>query len=94
MKKLHARKIKPKKKGIGKNPTRKQFPQRRIEATVSDPDDRLNLWFTFGLGVAFDGHGSRNCKWKAPRRWWGHKQTQWIRSSETGRMVRLFNDRH
>ena len=72
---------------------KRQFPRTQSKATLTCGEP-LNIWFTMGLFVAFSGHGSRNSKAKFKRVWWGPKQTQWIRSSETGRMVNLFNDRH
>ena len=78
---------------VERNWRKRQFPrtESKTTLTVGEP---LNVFFTMGLFLAFKGHGARNSGAKYKRRWWGPKQTQWIRSSETGRMVNLFNDRN
>lgn len=75
-----------------KDKTRRQFQPNNFKATLTCGEP-LNIWFTAGLFLAHPGHGSRNCRYKVPRKWWGPKQTVWERSEETGRMVRLRNDR-
>ena len=80
---------------VERNRNKRQFPRRVNEATLIKPeeDKRLNIWFTMGLFLAFQGHGSRNSGAKYKRVYWGPKQTLWHRSLETGRMVNFMNDR-
>ncbi len=84
MKKIYARKSPTRRKGIGKNRTRRQFPNRTCVATVSDP---LNLWKCWASYFGFSGFGRRGVPNAKPRRrWWGPRQTIWKRT-KTGGMV-------